>query len=145
MSTDNGGIVRGSMMFNPQVAYPIGYYYSNNPYLRLFQKSSSITPGRLFGIDTQTGFSADTFAHYPSTGFNVLFTDGSVQFVQNITASMMVIYGVPVGAPGDGRNAPAYKSGIANNNLQYSWLYGCLEGTPPEGIAWSGDGGQNPF
>jgi type II secretory pathway pseudopilin PulG len=42
ISTDSGGMVQGSMLFNPQVAYPLGYYYSNNPYLRLFRKTSSI-------------------------------------------------------------------------------------------------------
>jgi hypothetical protein len=42
---------------------------------------------------TSPAFSPGTFAHYPSHGFDVLFTDGSVQFVQSIPAFNLVVSG----------------------------------------------------
>ena len=91
MSTDDNGWVRSSILYNPQVA-PSGS--------RLFPKSSSLIAGRLFGMDIlqallkynsitnaesppTAAFTPDTFAHYPSQRFNVLFTDGSVKFVRS--------------------------------------------------------------
>ena len=108
MSTDNYGDVRDSMLFNPQIVHPLP---PEND-LRLFPKASSIVPGRLFGMDSLTlitndqysstdyesvnatvsAFNPNTFAHYPSQGFDVLFTDGSVQFVQSVPAFKMVGY-----------------------------------------------------
>jgi prepilin-type processing-associated H-X9-DG protein len=148
---------------NPEIANPIGgYYYTNNLNVRVFQKTSSIVPGgreRLFGMDslqtfvytgvdgwqlTMQAFSANTFAHYPSTGFNVLFTDGSVQFVQSHLALMMVVWGVPVGGPDDGKLPPAFPF-ILEGNTDYTGLYSSLEGLLPSGAAWSGDGGQNGY
>jgi prepilin-type N-terminal cleavage/methylation domain-containing protein len=99
MSTDSYGDVRDSMLFNPQVVNPMGP--EPNDEARLFQKTGSVVPGRLFGMDclialtnllnvgytvTYPAFSPDMFAHYPSHGFDVLFTDGSVQFVQSVPA-----------------------------------------------------------
>jgi len=86
------------MLFNPHVVDPSEL--TPNAYMRLYPKSSSIVPGKLFGMDsllamtnvpggyfsTLPTFSLNTFAHYPSHGFDVLFTDGSVQFVQSIPA-----------------------------------------------------------
>ena len=45
----------------------------------------------LFGTDYLdngggSAFSPKTFAHYPAQGFNVIFRDGSAQFVQSKTA-----------------------------------------------------------
>jgi len=45
----------------------------------------------LFGTDYladagNTSFSPDTFAHYPSQGFDCIFKDGSVQFIQSVPA-----------------------------------------------------------
>lgn len=121
MSTDNYGDVRDSMYFNPEIVDQSGV--APNAYARLFPKASSIIPGRLFGMDcvraftyvfsgyteTPIAFTANTFAHYPSMGFNVLFTDGSVQFVQSIPAHNWIVAGnigggasaggVPVDAP----------------------------------------------
>jgi hypothetical protein len=75
--------------------------------LRLFQKSSNIIPSMLFGTDyldtppsiaqggngdaggyaaPSTSFGPNYYAHYPSQGFDVLFADGSVQFVQSVPA-----------------------------------------------------------
>jgi hypothetical protein len=66
----------------------------------LFQKTSNIIPAKLFGtdyIDTplsdapgyaapSTTFGPNYYSHYPAQGFDVLFTDGSVQFVQSVSA-----------------------------------------------------------
>jgi prepilin-type N-terminal cleavage/methylation domain-containing protein len=95
MSTDMYGEVRDSMYFNPEVVNPAGEKPSDAQ--RIFPKTSSIIPGRLFGMDcldaltndlyyVQSGFSPDTFAHYPSQRFDVLFTDGSVKFVRSDSA-----------------------------------------------------------
>jgi prepilin-type N-terminal cleavage/methylation domain-containing protein len=111
MSTDNVGDVRDSMFFNPELVNPLYPSLSGAP-ARLFPKSSSIIPGRLFGMDSllavtndligsiyygysssSPAFSPETFAHYPSQGFDVLFTDGSVQFVQSIPAFNLVASG----------------------------------------------------
>jgi prepilin-type N-terminal cleavage/methylation domain-containing protein len=62
----------------------------------------------LFGTD-QVGASADatvtftstTFSHYPSQGFNCVFTDGSVQFVQSVPAFQLITSG---SFPGLGQN-----------------------------------------
>lgn len=94
MSTDANGEVRSTMLYNPQLVNP------TNSTLRLFQKTGSIVPSRLFGTDyldtptsdqggytaPSTSFGPNYYAHYPSQGFDCLFTDGSVQFVQSVSA-----------------------------------------------------------
>jgi prepilin-type N-terminal cleavage/methylation domain-containing protein len=42
------------------------------------------------GVTATTAFSPDSFAHYPSPGFNCFFTDGSVQFVESLSAFKFV-------------------------------------------------------
>ena len=81
MSTDGGGVTRSTVLFNPRMVNP-----TNNT-ARAYQKASH-TPGhKLFATDylpdsgATTAFSANTFAHYPSKGFDVLFTDGAVKFI----------------------------------------------------------------
>jgi hypothetical protein len=61
-------------------------------------------PGRLFGMDCVDAITnhtfykyviqagPDTFAHYPSHRFDVLFTDGSVKFVQSEFAFTNLFY-----------------------------------------------------
>ncbi len=110
MSTDNGQngaaspAVRDTMLFNPYYVNPTNYSTSS---LRRFQKTSNIIPAKLFGTDyldtppsiaqggngdapgyaaPSTTFGANYYAHYPASGFDVLFTDGSVQFVQSVSA-----------------------------------------------------------
>jgi prepilin-type N-terminal cleavage/methylation domain-containing protein len=90
MSTDEGGIVRGTMLYNPRVMDA-----TNGVIDRAFPKTSSVWSGpgsganHLLGTDylaadaSTTSFSPKTFAHYSSKGFAVLFTDGSVKFVQS--------------------------------------------------------------
>jgi prepilin-type N-terminal cleavage/methylation domain-containing protein len=100
MSTDNGEngaaspAVRDTMLYNPHLVNP------TNSTFRLFQKTSNIVPSMLFGTDyldtpitdapgtspPSTTFGPNYYAHYPSQGFDVLFTDGSVQFVQSVSA-----------------------------------------------------------
>jgi hypothetical protein len=100
LSTDGDGIVRGTMLFNPHVVDPA------SDLTRRFQKTSSIVPSRLFGVDylagpasdlggptTITTYSPNYFAHYPSPGFDCIFTDGSVQFVQSVLTFNLVSSG----------------------------------------------------
>ena len=123
MSTDNYGDVQDSMLFNPHIVDPMNI--KPNAYVRLFPKTSSIVSGRLFGMDCLDAmtnvisggytkdlvfpaFSPNTFAHYPSQGFDVLLTDGSVQFVQSVQAFN-------------------YLPLLGPNNYQYSLIYKWLE------------------
>jgi prepilin-type N-terminal cleavage/methylation domain-containing protein len=101
MSTDSGisgGVprVRSSIDFNPHADTT-----SNK---RLYQKTADTgRPGaghKLFAMDyigggsigatTPTGYNAYNFAHYPSKGWDVLFTDGSVKFCKSLTAYSLV-------------------------------------------------------
>ncbi|MFO1489263.1 MAG: prepilin-type N-terminal cleavage/methylation domain-containing protein [Verrucomicrobiota bacterium] len=83
MSTDGGGIVRSSILFNPRQVAPTNAANT----LRAYQKAST-TPGhKLFAMDyleaVSSGgmpFNADGFCHYPAKGWVVLFTDGAVRF-----------------------------------------------------------------
>lgn len=94
MSTDatpGGPVVRSTMLYNPRVMDA-----TNGDYSRAFPKTSShwTEPGAggdpLFGVDYlgsgPSAFSPQTFAHYPMKGFDCLFLDGSVQFVQSVPA-----------------------------------------------------------
>jgi prepilin-type N-terminal cleavage/methylation domain-containing protein len=122
MSTDTNGWVRSSMMFNPEIVNPMGVLPTDAA--RLFQKTSSLIAGRLFGMDslqvlfhyggptsgtTSPAFTPDTFAHYPSHCFNVLFTDGSVKFVRSEQAINLLPHS------------------LGDDNLDYSRLFQMLE------------------
>jgi prepilin-type N-terminal cleavage/methylation domain-containing protein len=124
MSTDGDGLLRSSMMYNPEVVNPNGPLPSDTA--RLFPKTSSIIPNRLFGMDclqiiTKYGsisnaiigpaFAPDTFPHYPSHGFDVLFTDGSIRFVQSVPAFNLVRF-------------------LTINNATYSPFFQMLENAP---------------
>ena len=118
MSTDNGfngaagPSVRGSMLYNPHVFDPTNTEPNNGGLVRLFQKTGSIVPAKVFGtdyLDAPTndahGYSAPVatfgpnyYAHYPAQGFDVLFTDGSVQFVQSVQAFNYIAQGLLVTA-----------------------------------------------
>jgi prepilin-type N-terminal cleavage/methylation domain-containing protein len=97
LTSDDGGNVRGSYIYNPWVLDPSGTdssVPSDKKHLRKYQKTSDILMGRrLFGIDfldqTQynpTAQSIDVnslnFAHGRSKGWNVLFSDVSVSFTK---------------------------------------------------------------
>ena len=88
-----GGNVRGSYIYNPWVLDHMGVnpaVPANQKNLRLMQKTSDATKRRLFGMDFIDGSSWTTggdvltsgrdFAHSYSKGWNVMFTDISVEF-----------------------------------------------------------------
>lgn len=90
MSTGSDGQVRSTIMFNPRVVNAAGYTGgANNPAtLRAYQKTSDAKGHRLFAMDyleaKSSGgvdYNPNGFAHYPSKGWNILFTDGSSAFV----------------------------------------------------------------
>jgi prepilin-type N-terminal cleavage/methylation domain-containing protein len=101
MSTDSGlsgGIprVRSSVNFNPHA--------DTTTNVRTYQKASDtgLAGGghKLFAMDyigggnigvvTPSGYNHYTFPHYPSKGWDILFTDGSVKFCKSITAFNIV-------------------------------------------------------
>jgi prepilin-type N-terminal cleavage/methylation domain-containing protein len=123
MSSDANGEIRGTMLYNPHTVDP-----TNGNNLRLFQKTSSIVPSKLFGTDyldtpisDQPGYAAPSttfgpnyYAHFPSQGFDCLFTDGSVQFVQSVSAFNYIAQGLLV---------TAESTASAGDYAQlYSWL-----------------------
>jgi hypothetical protein len=85
------------MLYNPRVTG------GNN---RAYPKTSSVWSeagsggNALFGTDYLGGggsaFSPNTFAHYPSEGFDCIFKDGSVQFVQSVPAFQLISGGTLV-------------------------------------------------
>ncbi len=99
LSTDGGGRIRDTTLYNPRVMDA-----TNANYLRAYPKTSSIAsiPGAsgnpLFATDylgaaSPAIFSPMTFAHYPAQGFNCIFKDGSVQFVQTLPGFQLVTGG----------------------------------------------------
>jgi prepilin-type N-terminal cleavage/methylation domain-containing protein len=102
MSTDNGisggtPRVRSSIDYNPHA--------DTTTNLRLFQKTSDAgragVGNKIFAMDyiggggvagTANGtYSPVDFPHYPSKGWDILFTDGSVKLVKSVTAFNLVI------------------------------------------------------
>jgi prepilin-type N-terminal cleavage/methylation domain-containing protein len=101
-SAGNEGLVRSTYLFNPRVADPSNYAGGNLSLVRAYQRSRD-TPGhKLFGIDylgaesTTSGgggmqFNQLNFAHYPSKGWVVLFTDGSARFIYSPAAFKLAL------------------------------------------------------
>lgn len=108
MSTDSGlsggtPRVRSSIDYNPHA--------DTTTNLRLFQKTSDVNHvanggHRLFAMDyvgggsigttTPTGYNPYNFPHYPSKGWDVLFTDGSAKLCKSIPAfNMITVSGAP--------------------------------------------------
>ena len=88
LTTDASGNVRSSYAFNPRTVDP-----TNGVNLRLYQKTGDLPPHKLFTADyfgESLGIGDATNpnppSHFRERGWNVLFTDGSVQFSQNIQA-----------------------------------------------------------
>src|SRR4051812_21805267 len=88
--SNNPGSVRCSYIYNPWVKNPDGT--SNDDLTRLFQKTGLITGRKLFGMDFidsnawvpgsggDVNINGGDFSHSLSKGWNVLFTDVSVEF-----------------------------------------------------------------
>ena len=114
------------MLFNPHTVDP-----TNGNNLRLCQKTSGAVSSKLFGLDylasvttaagdqsggaSPTAFTPENFAHYPSQGFDCIFTDGSVQFVQSVLTFNLVSSGQLVTT-----------ESIASN-VQYNQIFNWLE------------------
>jgi prepilin-type N-terminal cleavage/methylation domain-containing protein len=139
LSTGPATMVRGtgnyavedSTLYNPRLVDATAAAPTN---LRAFPKTSSVwsesasgnVPGsggsQLFATDflssvdgTTSSFSPGYFAHYPAEGFNVLFRDGAVNFVQSVTAFNMVAQG----------QLPTVET--AGSNLAYDQFFNYLE------------------
>jgi type II secretory pathway pseudopilin PulG len=88
LTTDSSGTVRSSYAFNPRTVDP-----ANGNYLRLFQKTSDLPPHKLFVVDylgSSGTSSSQNVVHFRERGWNVLFTDGSVQFSRNVQAYNLI-------------------------------------------------------
>ena len=82
-SVYGSGYVRSSYAFNPRIVDPTNYNVA-----RRYQKTSDLEPHKLFVVDYfGDGYG---FAHFRERGWNVLFTDGSVQFSQNNQAYNLI-------------------------------------------------------
>jgi prepilin-type N-terminal cleavage/methylation domain-containing protein len=129
MSTDSSGEIRSTMLFNPHVVDPADTEPNDGGFQRLFPKTGSIVPGKLFGTDYLatpvsdqgaysapiTAFSPNYYAHYPAQGFDCIFTDGSVQFVQSVSAFNFISQGQLV------------TTETSASAIQYAQLYTWLE------------------
>lgn len=94
MSSDAGGDVRSSYIFNPWVVNPV--LGGNQGNLRLFQKTSQLSGLKIFIMDyLQGGMSPSYNAHYRSKGWNCSFTDGSVRFCRSPSVLNLVAQGQP--------------------------------------------------
>ena len=87
LTTEAGdGRIRSSYAFNPRIVDP-----ANGNVLRLYQKTSDLPPHKLFAVDYfGGGGGASSAPHSREGGWNVLFTDGSVQFSQNAVANNLI-------------------------------------------------------
>jgi prepilin-type N-terminal cleavage/methylation domain-containing protein len=129
MSTDDGGIVRCSVLFNPRVMDA-----TNGVMNRAFPKTSSTwsEPGSggnhvfatdYIGANGTSSFENGTFAHYPGKGFSTLFMDGSVKFVKSQPAYLMVA-GIPGGG---GEGGPVITAETTPSCEQYDRFLNMLE------------------
>lgn len=95
LTTDSGGAVKSSYFFNPRLINAI----NNN--LRRYQTVSQLEPHRLLALDniknpstggnTVPGVPPNSIQHARDHGWNVLFTDDSVQFCR-LTPANNVFY-----------------------------------------------------
>jgi prepilin-type N-terminal cleavage/methylation domain-containing protein len=72
-------------------------------------------------LDAPSSFTVTSFSHYPAEGFDCLFTDGSVQFVQSVPAFQFISTGQ---LPGSGPNSPNNEGAPVPQKYDqiYSWL-----------------------
>lgn len=89
ITSDASGAVRSSYQYNPRVTHP------NSTNLRRYQKTSDLEPHKLFIVD-YVGLIGEWVTHHESErGWNVLFTDGSVQFSTSESVYTLVSRGLP--------------------------------------------------
>jgi type II secretory pathway pseudopilin PulG len=97
----NPGLVRSTYLFNPRVADPSNYAATRST-VRAYQRTRDAPGHKLFaidylGADTTTGtgggmqFNQLSFAHWPSKGWVVLFTDGSAKFIYSPAAFALAL------------------------------------------------------
>jgi prepilin-type N-terminal cleavage/methylation domain-containing protein len=70
-------------------------------------------------LDAPTSFSQNSFSHFPSQGFDVLFTDGSVSFVQSVQAFNFISTGQLAGPNTPDNEAPPVPQ---DYDAIYNWL-----------------------
>jgi prepilin-type N-terminal cleavage/methylation domain-containing protein len=87
LSTDDGGVIRSTILYNPRLVNASGTQPSDQT--RAFQKTAQVVRAsgrKLFAMDYLEApggskpampFTSQYFAHYPYKGWNILFTDGS--------------------------------------------------------------------
>lgn len=85
LTSDSSGIVRSSYAYNPRTVDP-----TNSVLNRKYQKTRDLPPHKLFAVDYFGAASPNLPIHFRERGWNVLFTDGSVQFSQDILAYQMI-------------------------------------------------------
>jgi prepilin-type N-terminal cleavage/methylation domain-containing protein len=121
MSTDSGGNVRDTVMFNGRMVDAAGGDVN-----RAYQKAGT-TPGhKLFGLDyleaQTTGgclYDSTHWAHYPGKGWVVMFTDGSSKYIENQNAFILA-------------NSTSFTSAeTAASAISYDQLYNLLENAEP--------------
>jgi type II secretory pathway pseudopilin PulG len=86
LTTDGSGIVESSYFYNPRVVNPAA---GGTADIRKYQTVSQLEPHRLLAVDhidqsnsEVAGISLSSIEHARDHGWNVLFTDGSVQFAR---------------------------------------------------------------
>jgi prepilin-type N-terminal cleavage/methylation domain-containing protein len=96
MSTDSSQCVQSTILYNPRVVNAAGYLAGNSKdpaTTRAYQRTTDVLHFDLFSVDFMQSaasggmpFDAADFAHWPSRGWVVLFTDGSAKFVKSPSA-----------------------------------------------------------
>jgi type II secretory pathway pseudopilin PulG len=124
LTTDSSGVVRSSYFYNPRMLNPNPR--TGSP-IRRYQTVNQLEPHRLFALDsilantsgpTGLGVNPATIQHARDRGWNVLFTDGSVQF-SRLTKNNNYYFNLVTQnlAPGEG----------IQQNLGYDQLFTWLE------------------
>ena len=128
-------VMQDSTLYNPRLQNAAAGNATGNA--RAFPKTTSVwtEPGsggsQLFATDflasqdgVNSSYSSDCFAHFPSQGFDVLFRDGSVSFVQSIPAYNMV---AGIQNPGASIQGPIVVTETPASNQQYDQFFNYLE------------------
>lgn len=92
LTSDFSGRVRSSYAFNPRTLDP-----TNADYHRAYQTTGDLPPHKLFAVDYFGIYGATSFRPSQSAphfrdggGWNVLFTDGSVEYSRNAQANALI-------------------------------------------------------